>query len=95
MEPPNRKTTAQPLIKLKQHGRTFTLTPHSGKTILDCALSQNQPIDYKCGKGNCEKCLVKVLAGSALISSPTAIEWSKLNNRLAEGFRLACQTKIN
>ncbi|SFJ53780.1 2Fe-2S iron-sulfur cluster-binding protein [Thermoflavimicrobium dichotomicum] len=89
------KMTSQPFIKVKQHDRIFTLTPHSGKTMLEAALSQNQLIDYKCRKGNCGKCKVRVMEGSELISSPTSKELGKLKKELAEGYRLACQTIIN
>lgn len=91
----SRKMRTQTLIKIEQHDRTFTLIPFSGITMLDAALSQNQPIDYKCRKGNCGKCKVRVLEGSALLSSPTSKELSTLKKELAEGYRLACQTTIN
>ncbi|SEN73056.1 2Fe-2S iron-sulfur cluster-binding protein [Lihuaxuella thermophila] len=89
-----RQTASRPLIKLKQHDRTFTLIPVSGTTLLDAALSQHQPIDYKCRKGDCGKCKVQVLEGSACISSPAPEEISTLKKELAKGYRLACQTKI-
>jgi 2Fe-2S ferredoxin len=62
--------------------------------MLESALSQNQPIDYKCRKGNCGKCKVRVIEGSEWLSSPTSKEVIKLKNELTEGYRFACQTMI-
>ena len=52
-------------------------------------VSQNIKLNTACGgRGNCAKCLVKVIKGDAPISTMSRIQLSK--EQLDEGIRLAC-----
>jgi uncharacterized 2Fe-2S/4Fe-4S cluster protein (DUF4445 family) len=46
------------------------------------------------GLGICGKCVVRVLRGREILSSPTDAENRWLGEKLEEGFRLACQTRM-
>jgi uncharacterized 2Fe-2S/4Fe-4S cluster protein (DUF4445 family) len=46
------------------------------------------------GLGICGKCVVRVLRGREILSSPTDAENRWLDEKLEEGFRLACQTRM-
>lgn len=81
-------------IKVIQNNKNFLIKPLSGKTLLDAALSQGQSIEYKCKKGTCGKCTVKVSEGSWCIEGPTMQEQKKLDTHLQSGYRLACQSII-
>lgn len=90
---PNPKPIPKPnLIIVEQHGSQFKIHPVKGK-LLDVALSQNQPIQYKCRKGTCGQCTVKIVQAEGL-SAPNEQEHKKLENQLNIGYRLACQVEI-
>jgi ferredoxin len=90
------ESTPVPTIKkqivLMQNKRRFEITPVKGK-LLDAALSQGNPIHYKCRKGTCGQCTVKVIEGNGL-TNPNEQEHKKLGNEIANGYRLACQAEI-
>ncbi|MEH7108833.1 2Fe-2S iron-sulfur cluster-binding protein [Bacillus sp. JJ1764] len=71
----------------------FEVTPEKG-ILLDTALKQGKPIQYKCRKGTCGQCKVKVDAIGIKLSQPNEKELSKLKDEIGGGFRLACQTEI-
>jgi len=91
---PSRSCQPEAMIRLKQNDTVFAIRPQAGQLLLDAALSQLQPLSYKCRKGSCGKCAVQLLAGSHLLSPPTAAEQTKLEETLQQGYRLACQTWI-
>ena len=64
-----------------------------GKSLTDCAAELGVGIARTCGgKGTCHSCRVQVLKGS--VSEPTASERECFSpQELAEGWRLACQTR--
>jgi ferredoxin len=70
----------------------FEILPVKGK-LLDVALNQRKPINYKCRKGTCGQCTIQVLQGLGL-SEPNQQEHKKLGNELTNGYRLACQAVI-
>lgn len=82
----------KPIVVVQNQNR-YEIVPVSG-TLLEIALAQGKPIQYKCQKGTCGQCKVKVLEGSVL-SPPTGQEQKKLGKELNEGFRLACQAEVN
>ncbi|MDN3019733.1 2Fe-2S iron-sulfur cluster-binding protein [Paenibacillus sp. BSR1-1] len=89
----------QPVVKpipkkivIQQGSQKFEISPAKGK-LLDVALNQGKPIQYKCRKGTCGQCTVKVLQGPTL-SQPNEQEHKKLANALNNGYRLACQAEI-
>ncbi|MEH7335231.1 2Fe-2S iron-sulfur cluster-binding protein [Neobacillus drentensis] len=79
-------------IIIQQGSQKFEISPVKGK-LLDAALIQGKPIQYKCRKGTCGQCTVKVLQGPT-ISLPNEQEHKKLANALNNGYRLACQAEI-
>ena len=95
-EPPKRAVTNVPskpklFVKVFQSGSTFPIESQRKQTLLNAALNQGFPLDYKCTKGSCGRCTVKVSEGSNLLNSPTVREREKLKESIQEGYRLACQ----
>lgn len=79
-------------IIVEQNGKRIDIHPVKGK-LLDIALNQGKQINYKCKKGTCGQCTVKVLKGPRL-SAPNGQEQKKLKNEVTNGYRLACQAEI-
>ncbi|NYE03712.1 ferredoxin [Bacillus niacini] len=79
-------------IIVEQNGKRMEIYPVKGK-LLDVALSQGEPIQYKCRKGTCGQCTVKVVKAPGL-SFPNEQEKKKLKNEITNGYRLACQADI-
>jgi ferredoxin, 2Fe-2S len=79
-------------IIVEQNGKRMEIHPVKGK-LLDVALNQGKPIQYKCRKGTCGQCTVKVVKAPTL-SVPNEQEQKKLKNELTNGYRLACQAEI-
>ncbi|MCH4886472.1 2Fe-2S iron-sulfur cluster binding domain-containing protein [Acidaminobacter sp. JC074] len=74
--------------------KKYELKSKETKTILKYAKENNIEIKSFCNIGVCGKCTVKVLEGQ--VSKPNARERRKLGeDRLKEGYRLACQTKFS
>ncbi|MGJ7485698.1 2Fe-2S iron-sulfur cluster-binding protein [Variovorax sp. LT2P21] len=46
---------------------------------------------YECGMGKCSKCACRVIAGMEHLPPPNWKEKKQLGERLAAGYRLACQ----
>ncbi|WNS74908.1 2Fe-2S iron-sulfur cluster binding domain-containing protein [Bacillus sp. DTU_2020_1000418_1_SI_GHA_SEK_038] len=83
-----------PKVFVLQNGQSFPIRSVKGRLLLDAALEQGQAIQYKCRKGTCGQCLVKIDAGSSFLQSPNELELKKLKSSLSEGFRLACQVEF-
>lgn len=81
-------------IQLLQYGNRIDVQPVRNQTLLQAALEQHQPIEYKCQKGTCGKCRVQVISGLSLLSPANEVEEKKLNHTLTKGFRLACQARV-
>jgi len=66
----------------------------SGETLLDAARRAGVALAAICGgTGSCGRCRVRVMAGD--VSSPSETEIRKLGaEALAQGMRLACQTRV-
>lgn len=80
-------------IGLLQNQKEFTVHPTKGN-LLDAALHQGQALQYKCRKGTCGMCTVKVVEGTSCLSAPNQKEHKKLKQALHDGYRLACQAEI-
>ncbi|WP_051317158.1 2Fe-2S iron-sulfur cluster-binding protein [Ectobacillus panaciterrae] len=80
-------------IILLQKQMKFEIQPTKGN-LLDVALGQEQALQYKCRKGTCGVCTVKVAEGRSSLSLPNEKEQSKLKKALNDGYRLACQAEI-
>jgi ferredoxin, 2Fe-2S len=81
-------------IGILQNNLTFRVYPITGKLLLDAALEQGQKINYKCKKGTCGVCMVKIGEGEPLLCPANQKEHKKLNNNLNLSYRLACQAII-
>lgn len=97
IKPPAPKHTERKIIKVEdiiveQNGNRMEIQRVNGK-LLDAALNQGKQINYKCRKGTCGQCTVKVLKGPGL-SAPNEQEKKKLKNEITNGYRLACQAEI-
>ncbi|QCJ44034.1 (2Fe-2S)-binding protein [Bacillus sp. S3] len=79
-------------IIVQQGDIQFEISPEKGK-LLDAALNQGKQIQFKCRKGTCGQCTVKVVQGPGL-SQPNEQEHNKLNKAITGGYRLACQAEI-
>jgi ferredoxin, 2Fe-2S len=79
-------------IVVRQNGHSFEIQPVKGK-LLDAAINQGKPIQFKCRKGTCGQCKVKVMESVGL-SIPNSQEHKKLGKEVTNGYRLACQTEI-
>jgi 2Fe-2S ferredoxin len=86
------KTVKTEAIIVEQNGNRVEIHPVKGK-LLDAALNQGKQINYKCRKGTCGQCTVKVIKGPGL-SAPNEQEKKKLKNEITNGYRLACQAEI-
>ncbi|SDR49754.1 2Fe-2S iron-sulfur cluster-binding protein [Paraburkholderia tuberum] len=49
---------------------------------------------YECGMGKCSKCACRVMSGAQHLPEPNWKEKKQLGERLAQGYRLACQLWI-
>ena len=87
----SKKVKAEGII-VEQNSNRMEIHPVKGK-LLDAALNQGKPIQYKCRKGTCGQCTVKVLKAPGL-SVPNEQEKKKLKNEIGNGYRLACQAEI-
>ncbi|RJS59919.1 2Fe-2S iron-sulfur cluster-binding protein [Bacillus sp. PK3_68] len=90
-QPPKKQLKTS--IRLLQNGQTFHVKRFKGN-LLEAALKQNQALQFKCRKGTCGVCTVKVIEGASLLSLPNEQEQKKLKQSLTEGYRLACQAVI-
>lgn len=79
------------IMEIEQNQTHFQLEVKKKQSILDAALEQNVALDYKCKKGTCGKCKVKVVNGHTYLHPANRLEERKLNHLLQTGFRLACQ----
>lgn len=81
-------------IELIQNERSYQVNAENGVNLLDAALKQGFPLDYKCKNGTCGKCTVKVFSGEDCLESATKLEKTKLKENITNGYRLACQSII-
>ncbi|WP_051556534.1 2Fe-2S iron-sulfur cluster-binding protein [Alkalihalobacterium bogoriense] len=76
------------IIQIEQHGRRYEVKSEQNVSVLEQALNQKVPIDYKCRKGSCGKCEVMIVSGHDVLSKRTDKEIEKLQEPT---HRLACQ----
>ncbi len=81
-------------IIVLQNNKEFQIQPVKGHVLLDAALQQGKALEFKCRKGTCGVCRVKIDNGLACLQPPNKKEEKKLKLGLNEGFRLACQSII-
>ncbi|WP_134702412.1 2Fe-2S iron-sulfur cluster-binding protein [Ammoniphilus sp. YIM 78166] len=91
---PKLPNPSKPKILFSQSKSSFSVDPQRNRTLLDAALEQGQNVEYKCTKGSCGRCTVRISNGQALLSRPNEKEKEKLKQAVGEGYRLACQAII-
>ena len=91
IETPTVNETNSRGIEIKQNQRYFQIEVKKGQSILDAALEQHASLDYKCKKGTCGKCKVKVVNGGTYLQPANSLEENKLQHLIQSGYRLACQ----
>ncbi|WP_301170317.1 2Fe-2S iron-sulfur cluster binding domain-containing protein [Brevibacillus nitrificans] len=89
------RSSTNPFVHVTQRGQRFSVRMAPGQSLLSAALSQGQALSYKCLQGHCGKCCVQVTTGSSTLTKPNAREQEKLGTKLAQGYRLACQTSFS
>lgn len=87
----NTEQVNQQMIEFMQNGIIAKVMPSKNKLLLDEALNNDIDINYKCRKGSCGKCQIRILHGIDLLASPTIKEKQKLGDLLIKNYRLACQ----
>jgi ferredoxin len=67
-----------------------------GERLLDVARREQAHIGFACdGNGFCQTCQCRVLAGAEALSPPNEVEQNWLpQQRLEDGYRLACQASV-
>nr|WP_083388495.1 2Fe-2S iron-sulfur cluster-binding protein [Anaerobacillus isosaccharinicus]MBA5585928.1 (2Fe-2S)-binding protein [Anaerobacillus isosaccharinicus]QOY35784.1 (2Fe-2S)-binding protein [Anaerobacillus isosaccharinicus] len=81
-------------FEVLQNNKYFFIEPKKGTTLLEAAINQGQLLEYKCKKGTCGKCTIKVEKGSECLEKPTTQEQKKLGANLNSDYRLAGQSII-
>ncbi|MBN2982487.1 MULTISPECIES: 2Fe-2S iron-sulfur cluster-binding protein [Cohnella] len=84
-----------PAITLHHNGRIYRqeVEPNSNLVVL-AGIRKFPNLKYGCGMGKCTKCAVRVLSGAEGLPEPNWKETKMLGDRLAGGYRLACQLFI-
>ena len=81
------------MMEIEQDHIHYQVEVKSDQSILEAAFEQSIDIDYKCQKGTCGRCKVKVVNGRSILQPANELEENKLKDLLQMGFRLACQAK--
>jgi ferredoxin len=82
-------------IEVMQNNRNYTIIAQKKSSLLDLALEQNQMLSFKCKKGSCGKCKVKILSGTSCLEDFTKQERKTLKDQLDLQYRLSCQAIVN
>ncbi|KKB33988.1 2Fe-2S iron-sulfur cluster-binding protein [Bacillus thermotolerans] len=93
VQPSKQPLPEKAIIRLEQNGRSFSVRHVKGNLLTE-GLSQGLPLQYKCRKGTCGVCTVKVTDGASRLSLPNQQEHKKLQGNIKSGFRLACQANM-
>lgn len=83
-------------IKIKFQPKGKVVSVVKGENLLQAGMKNRILIRNRCGgKGSCTACKVLLLTKEALISSPSPQEIRMITEEdLAQGYRLACQTRV-
>ena len=83
-----------PTVVFHKNGETYTDEVAADANLVVRAGIKRFPfphLSYECGMGKCARCACKVLGGAEHLPPPNWKEKKQLGDRLAEGYRLACQ----
>lgn len=81
------------ILEIEQNNIHYKLEVGKDQSILDSALEKGIGLEYKCRKGTCGKCKVKIINGHSYLQPTNQLEQIKLEQQLKNGFRLACQAR--
>lgn len=82
-------------VTLQIGDETRTMQVQADANLLQAAIAEGMPIEYVCKQGRCCTCKIKVLAGAANLSAPTASEALRLGrDKIKRQWRLACQVQV-
>ena len=86
-----------PVVVFHKNGQTFQEDVKPNTNLVVRAGIKQFPfphLRYECGMGKCSKCACRVIAGAEHLPVPNWKEKRQLGERLAQGYRLACQLWI-
>ncbi|WP_175482331.1 2Fe-2S iron-sulfur cluster-binding protein [Thermoflavimicrobium dichotomicum] len=76
-------------------GEEHVIEVQVGSNLLLEAVQRSIPIPFRCTRGNCGKCLVRITEGLEQTSGITTAEVQKMDpGQIEQGYRLACQTDV-
>lgn len=81
------------IVEIVQNQMHYQLQVAKGQSMLEASLEQGVALDYKCQKGTCGKCRVKVENGRLILSPANDLEERRLHYLINNGYRLACQAR--
>ncbi|WP_187118932.1 2Fe-2S iron-sulfur cluster-binding protein [Bacillus marasmi] len=79
------------ILEIEQKQNYFKFEIYPGQNILEAALESGVGLDYKCKKGTCGKCTLRIVNGQSYLTQPNQAEAKKLESLVQKGYRLACQ----
>ncbi|MBX7433339.1 2Fe-2S iron-sulfur cluster binding domain-containing protein [Mycobacterium sp. Y57] len=80
-------TDAQGEITIELDGKTATVAPQPGETLLECARRAGMAPPFSCEAGNCGTCMALLREGTATMRANDALT----EDEVAEGYVLTCQ----
>lgn len=81
------------IVEIVQNQMHYQLHVATGQSMLEASLEQGVALDYKCQKGTCGKCKVKVENGRSILAPANDLEEKRLHYLINNGYRLACQAR--
>jgi ferredoxin len=87
-----------PNVVFHKNGETYSDTVKDNTNLVVRAGIRQFPyphLRYECGMGKCSQCACVVLNGAEHLPEPNWKERRQLGERLAQGYRLACQLWID
>lgn len=85
-----------PNVTLHQNGQVYQQEVGANSNLVVLAgIKKFAHLKYGCGMGKCTKCMVKVISGAESLPEPNWKENKMLGEKLAGGYRLACQLYVN
>lgn len=82
------------VIIVTEDGKERSVQVQQGTNLLDAVMSSGVEMEWSCRTGECGICQVTILAGEESLSEPDTDETDMLFDRIDDGVRLACKTKV-
>lgn len=81
------------ILELEQNQTYYMFEVEKEQSILDAALEKGIGLEYKCKKGTCGRCKVRIVNGLTYLQRANHLERVKLEHLIKNGYRLACQAR--